>query len=307
MPALDFTTPEAETLLRKKIKFYSEFFDGFRIDAAWMYAEPRIKNLKSGQISTQYFGDKFLKLIEDEAQKVKGGEFDLKNISYEFAAAPEVYNIFNGSSLKPYVEDRVKLYTSDYLSEDWGMAKAYLDRGWKSDAFMLGAANHDSKEIVYNEKQAKILSDVLKIPAKKLKSYGEFLNAKFAEPLRGKNNMIFFMHALGMKGQFKGNVELSKNYTSKIPANFEDFYVNALKNNEAYNPMYGLEMQFISQGLDKSNPQLFKKIQRFRKLLQQNSCNKMKMYIYTSILAALLSVGGIYLLSQHKSISNQHQ
>ena len=305
-PVLDYSSKDAEKLLREKVRLYSEFFDGFRVDAAWVYTEPRIKNLTTGKYETQYWGDRFLKIIEDEAKNVKGKDFDLKNIMYEFAAEPSVFSVYDDLSLKPYVEKRVKIYTSDYLSEDWGAAKTFSDRGWSKDLFILGAANHDSKEIKYDEKQAEILGKILKKSKLSLRNFGEFLNAKFAEPLSGVNNMIFFMPAMGMKGQYKDNADLVKNYTAKIPADYEDYYIRAVGKNEAYNPMYCLEQQFKAQGLDKKNPELYEKIIKYKEILQDKNSHNKNYFIAAVAVLVLGVIGEIYLLLSQKN-SNRRQ
>ena len=269
-PALDVNSPEAEALLREKVRLYAKRFDGFRVDAAWTYVYPDITNLVTGVTSKIYNGDKFLNIIDEEVKKVKGADFDLSNIMYEFAANPEKeFNIYNGSALKPMVKDRVKIYTSDHLSKTWGSAKNFLLRGWGNDKFILGVTNHDSPNINVLPEQIDALSEILDIPKKKLNNTREFLKAKFAEPLRAKNNMLFFLSALGFDNKFKDFSNPALNWTAKIPENYEDVYIKSLTTGTAFNPMDALEKQFKAQGLDKSEPELFKKIVKYRKILEE--------------------------------------
>ncbi len=305
LPALDFKSKEAEEILREKTKFYAKYFDGFRVDAAWTYTEPVIINPKAKQLIKFDWQDKFLKIIEEETIKTKGNNFDLSNIIYEFTADPNHFSMFDKFNLKPYIAERMQYITSDYIKEDWGCDSAFKRRGWKN--YVLGASNHDSHKIEYSKEQADILSQILKIPSEKLKTYSEFLKAKFAEPMSSKNVMLFFMHALGMGGQYKDNPAPTENYTAKIPANFEDFYHNALQKGEAFNPMDALEKQFIAQGLDKEKPELFNKIKKYRKILEQTETKNTKMFIIAGSIALIGVVAASWYLFTHKTNSNQHQ
>ena len=304
VPAFDFTQPEAEKLLREKVHFYARNFDGFRVDAAWTYAEPTITNIKTNETKKCHYDDKILKIIDDEIKKVKGSNFDFNNITYEFIAVPEDFNIYDINGLKSYIKNRKSIQTSEHLSKNWGSTDFFLKEGWNQDKFVIGAANHDSKRIIFNKKQADVLSEILHIP--KIKKYGEFLNAKFAETLKAKNTMFFFMNALGMQGQYKDNTDILQNYTAKIPANYEDFYQKSLQNKEAFNPMYAIEKQFISQGLDKKEPGLFKKIKKYRKILEQKEKSSSKTLIIIALSSITLITASLYVIFKNKNTS-QHQ
>ena len=251
LPALNFDNPEAEKLLREKAEFYAKRFDGFRVDAGWTYI-----NQPQNSSQYKYYDDKILNIIEDEVKKVKGKNYDLKNLMYEFSADPKQFNIYSGNSLKPYIANRVQIRTSDHLSNNWGSNRAFLDRNWNPANFIIGAANHDSNRIKPNEKQAKVLSKILKIPEKKLTDEKEFIRAKLAEPAGAYNNMIFFRDALALDDT-----------NSKIPADYKEYYENLLKNKDGYNPMDALEKTFKAKGLDKEEPELYKKIVKYRKIL----------------------------------------
>ena len=181
LPALKFNSPEAETLLREKVHFYATHFDGFRIDASWTYSFSHVydKSTKRLLFETDY-RDKILNIIDDEVKKVKGKGYDLKNIMHEFAADYRDFDMYKNGKLKPYVAERVKIQTSDYLSDDYGSSVSFLKKGWNNDYFILGATNHDSNEICVNDEQAKVLSSILKINKSKLTDLKEFIKAKFA-------------------------------------------------------------------------------------------------------------------------------
>ena len=267
LPAVDFDSKEGENLFRQKVKFYAERFDGVRVDASWSYInQPQIKE---GLTNRKYYGDKILNIIDEEFKKVKGSDYDLHNIMHEFATSHENFSIYDCYELKPFVKDRVKIYTSEYLSESWGSNKNFLERGWKPDSFSIGTSNHDSKKLEVTEEQAKTLSKILKIPYEKLTSRKEFVKAKFAEPMGAQNNMIYFIDALNLDGQFLHNSKRELNYATQIPDNYQEHYFKSLENGEGFNPMDALEKSFKARGLDKQDPALYKKIVKYRKILEQ--------------------------------------
>ena len=248
LPALNFDTPEGENLLREKVKFYAQRYDGLRIDASSTYiSQPNIKN---GIEQKREYGDKILNIIDEEVKKVKGADFDIKNIMHE--------HLHNGSQ-------RVGIHTSDYLSDEWGSNRNFLKLGWNPDSFIIGARNHDSPKIVMTDKQKTALSAIYG----EIKNEKEFMKAKLAEPMSAKHNMLFFMDALNIKGQFQNNSDRSLNYAIRIPENYQDKYFKSLENGEGFNPMDALEKNFKAQGLDKTEPQLYKKIVKYKKILEQ--------------------------------------
>ena len=189
---------------------------------------------------------------------------------HEFVASAEDFSLFEDNKIKPYIDSRVKIYTSDWLSNDWGTNKSFLERGWSKENFIIGATNHDSKPMKFDKNQAKILSKILNIPYAKLTDEKEFIKAKFAEPMMAYNNMIYFRDALNNK-------------TDKIPANFEDKYFKDLENGKGFNPMDALEKAFRAKGLNEKEPELFRKIVKYRKILESKQGSHSKI--------ALLAIG----------------
>ena len=295
LPALNLDSPEGEKLLREKVNFYTKRFDGIRVDAAWTYVmQPQIQN---NDTKRKFYDGKILDIIEDEAQKVKGKDF--KNIMYEFATSDENFSVYDSYTLKPCVKDRIKIYTSDYLSQDWGSNDAFLKRNWAPDSFIIGATNHDSGKIKYNNTQAKVLADILKIPQKELQNQKEFIQAKFAEPAGAYHNMIFFSDALSLNEQILNNEDKTKNYRVGISKDFENKYFKALENKEGYNPMDALAKNFKAQGLDKTEAKLYKKILKYKKILEQKencSNNNFFLKIGIGIVCAALSIYGGYVV-----------
>ena len=206
---------------------------------------------------------------------------------HEFAASKDDFDIYDGYSLKPYVKDRVKIYTSEHLNENWGTNQNFLERGWANDSFIIGARNHDSKEIRPSEEQIKALSKILKIPSDKLKNQNEFVKAKLAEPVSAKYSMIYFADALDIDKQFKRNNDRTLNYATQIPLDYKDRYFYSLENGTGFNPMDALEKSFKAKGLDKKEPELYKKIVKYKKILKQNEKRKFKLIPLLSIIAGI--------------------
>ena len=306
LPALDLHSKEGQELLREKVRFFAQRYDGIRIDASWTYAnQPQINDGKL--IKRVDYEDKILKIIDDEFKKVKGSNYDSKNIMHEFAANIDDFNIFNGFELKPYLKDRVKIYTSDYLSDDWGTNKSFLERGWDKNGFILGARNHDSGKIQVSDVQVKTLSEILKIPPEKLENPKEFTKAKLAEPMSAKYNMIYFADALNINKQFQGNSDKTLNYTTLIPLDYQDKYFSSLTNGEGYNPMDALEKSFKAKGLDKTEPELYKKIVKYRNILEKPETITGKLAkIGLSIAAAGLMLYGCLKCHKKSSLKNSY-
>lgn len=301
LPALNLDSDEGEKLLREKVKFYAERFDGIRVDAGWTYINQPLEN---GNVKEfKFYDDKILNIIEDEAKKIKGISF--KNIMYEFSTSSENFNIYDNSTLKPCVKDRIKIYTSDYLSENWGSNDAFLKQGWNPDSFIIGTTTHDSPPIKSSNEQKNVLARILKLPVKKMQNENEFRKAKFAEVASAKNNMIFFSDALGLNEKYTGYSDKSLNYTLKISDDYKEKYFKNLEKGEAYNPMDALEKSFIAKGLDKSEPKLFKKIVKYRKILEQKEKNNTTQFVKIGTCVALSLIAVYFIVNSHLKASKQ--
>ena len=288
-------------------RFYAKRFDGIRIDASWAYISPNICSKKDKNIESKlYYGEKFLDIIDDEIKKVKGDDFNLDNIMHEFSADYRTqFDIHNfDGKLKPYVKNRVKIYTSEHLSNTWGSAKNFIERGWDNDKFIIGVMNHDSPPMENNEEQINALNRILGIPKKKLYKTTEFIKAKFAETMRAKNTMLFFLPALGINTKYQHNKNKTLDWTAKVPENYEDIYIKSLSEGNGFNPMDALEKQFKAQGLDKKEPKLYKKIVKYKKILEK----KENTALYTKIIIGAVSVGivllGLYKYMDYKNHSS---
>ena len=299
LPALNYDVPEGEKLLRDKVRNFAKRYDGIRIDASWTYCAQPVENKVAGTKIRKNYDDKILKIIEDEILKTKGKDFNLENLMHEFVANPLDFNIFDQFELKPLARDRVKIYTSFNMSSDWATSSAFKKRGWKDGSYILGATNHDAyplrvefKNLTKRVEQIEILSEILKIPKEKLNSIQGFIQAKFAEPMRSKHNMFFFTEVLNILDRYKDNPNFVDDYRVKIPKNYQDNYFKALEKGEGFNAMDALEKAFVAEGLDKTESKLYKKIVKYKKILQESeNCNgKWNKKI---IISVILVIGGL--------------
>ena len=168
------------------------------------------------------------------------------------------------------------------MHETWGHTANFADRGWGNDMYILGMTNHDSPRIKPDEAQISILSKLYNVPKNTLKDAKEFFKTKIAEPLRAKNNMLFFMTALGIEGKYKDNHDKTLDFTTKIKHDYQDRYFKSLENGEAFNPMDALERNFKAMGLDKTNRDLYKKIVKYRDILSgKRTISASKIFLIT--------------------------
>ena len=295
-PALDLDSKEGQDFLKEKARLYAKRYDNIRIDAAWTYVNQPLKYNGSSVVNQRkYYGDKILKIIESEIQAVKGENYKPENIMYEFIANSEDFNVCDSNrKLNPILEKRNKIYCSNNLSPHQSSTTAFREMNWNPDFYVLGTTNHDQMPMKLKyaapgsrEAQANILSEILNIPKEKISDLKEFIKAKFAEPMRAKNNMIFFLDALNLDGMYKDNPNPQKDYRTKIPVNYQDKYFESLAQGEGYNPMDALEKAFRAEGLDKKEPELYKKIVKYRRILEQPCDTVLKSRIIKGVAAAI--------------------
>ncbi len=267
--AINFDTKEGIDYLKLKVRNFANRYDGIRVDASWLYVRQKIDE------KYNEYGGKILDIIDEEFKAVKGKDFDLRNITHEFENGGD-YCIEENFCLKKEARDRVKIYKSDNLSEVWGSVAAFRNRGWLEDKYMIGATNHDavSLKTLYQssaDKKLDVLSKILNIPQEKLNSLSGFIQAKFAETMRAFHNMFFFSDALNLDGNYKeGLTSDVEKYRLKIPSDYQEKYFKSLEKGEGLNIMDALEKAFTAEGLNEKEPELYKKIVKFRDILNGN-------------------------------------
>jgi len=216
---------------------------------------------------------------------------------YEFVADTKYFNIFDDSRLKEPIAKRTQICTSYDLGSDWGTSVAYRKRGWKDGNYILGTTNHDSKPLriefankATRKKQINTLSKILNIPKEKLNSFETFVQAKFAEPMRSRHNMLFFTEALNLPEMYKDNANRALDYRLKIPKNYQEHYFKSLGNGLGFNVMDALEKAFVADGLNKTEADLYKKIVKYKKILQTPEKNSKPYKIIAGVASGILLI-----------------
>lgn len=289
LPALDYSTigdPNSDSakLLKRKVGLFAKRYDSIRFDVSWTYVTPLITQKGDTKGTKKYQGSKVLEMIEATVKEVKGADFDTKDLIHEFETGPDDFQSFDENGLIEPLKTRTKVYGSAYMNDDyegWGYNEAFLRKGFGEDGYVLGVANHDpvalrrlaeadssSDDKLKAQKAAQIkpLARVLRLDETRLRTdVLEFTNAKFAEPVMAKNNMVFYMDVLGRKEQFDSQEDNGPiNFRQKITDAFESEYHTALQEGQGFNMMDALAKIFKARKLDEGHPQLFDKIIKFR-------------------------------------------
>lgn len=287
IPALDFYQIEADPInspagkmLAQKLRLAAERYDTLRMDVGWGYVAPPLNNTSGSYSEQKWMGTKVLDLIENTVKEVKGDKFNLQDIFYEVEADVKDFRAFNddGSLIEP-LKGRMKIYTSNYMNEGWGSSRVFTEQFKFNPAeFIYGASNRDTTPLselatypIHTARKAdqiKELANILHMQPSVLENGDEFIRAKNAEPLLAKNHFMFFTEFFGMLRKFNSHEENSvDNFRTKIPANPEQAYYDAVKEGRAYNLMDGLEKVFKAKGFDEKHPELFAKIVEFKNKL----------------------------------------
>lgn len=298
--ALQDPNSDAAKLLKMKVQLFAKRYDMIRFDVGWAYLNPRMTNEAGNHTYQHFLGDSVLKFIEDAVREVKGEDFDLRNLIYEFEGG----DIFkqNSPDLLDEVKYRTKIFGSTHMHENngdlWGSNDAFLRRGWDPDYFVFGVGNHDPqplRQIAHNVIDTSMpnphghkfdaippLSRILGIPQEVLSDPVEFAKAKWAEPMMARHNEMFYMDVLGREERFDmqnlncvndpaRNLSAHRNYAHKIPSDYKAAYHAAVEEGYGFNIMDSLAKVFKVKKLDKSHPELFAQITKFRDILLEKS------------------------------------
>ena len=98
--------------------------------------------IKNKVVSKNELGNSVLAFMEKTIKEVKGENFDLRDIMYEFEAGIDDFSMFeNSSKLRNEVENRTKVLGSMYMKDGWGSNDAFLKRNFNPDTFVFGVGN----------------------------------------------------------------------------------------------------------------------------------------------------------------------
>ena len=284
----------ANRLFTEKIKWHIENFDGIRFDVGWQYFRPSLKQVDKKGNSKKFainVGNSIIDYIEQIAKTIKGDEFPLKKLMYEADAGADDFQIFdwkNGKAIaRANVEDKMLVLTDVYEHANgvgWGNPEFFQKAGLKD--YVLGTDNHDGiplralaecddaffKKQGINIEEMKennigALSKSLGIKKSTLQNSKNFIKAKFAELFQAKNYFIFFNDVIGNKERMDTHAPEPSNYRYKIGNDYEKEYHSALQEQVGFNLAESLRIAMKSKGIDKLNPQLYKQIDYYSKLL----------------------------------------
>ncbi len=290
IPALDYSKmfkpdgslDESGKFIEKKFAYAFKHYDGLRVDVSWGYIKPHIKRNGSEILATDMQG-RILKLIEDTAKRVKGEDFDLKDIWHEIEADEDIFTPFLWGSKTPKpipaLENRCKIFTTAYSNPNWGTVD-FLENtaNLEDDEFIIGAGNHDSDPLRHlarnanGRKPAQIepLGEYMKIPEEKLEDPIEFVKAKFGEIFTAKKQMYFYMDVFGRDEIFNASGSNDTNFFRYlIPEDFERAYHRAVQEGWGLNAMDALRKAFVAKGLDKENKELYDNISHYADKLSE--------------------------------------
>jgi len=307
--AINFDSPDGKEFFKLKVRNFAKRYDGIRVDAGWLYISQYLenKNNPDEKICKEY-GSEILNILENEVKSVKGENFDLNNIMYEFEADAKLFKTFAGNEVRPEIRDRLKIYKTDYMGKDWATTEAFRRRGIYEGSYVLGVTNHDSISLkdLYNiegkrNEQASVLADLLKIPKNKIQTFSEFTQAKFAETIRSTHNMVFFSDALNLGESYAESRTINDAYRLKIPSDYKEKYFKSLENGEGFNIMDSLQKAFEAEGLDKTESKLYKKICKYNKILKENEAgfSKSKVIILAVSVALTVFATAVFIYRQH--------
>lgn len=293
IPTLDYDkildeSSDAYKLLKLKIQLMARRYDVIRFDVGWNYITPVMtphgedKVLKKNK---KYLGSALVDNIDKWVKEIKGEDFDLKNLVYEVEAGPDEFSPFDeysGKLIEP-LENRVKVYSSVYMDNNWGSNDAFLKRKWPGDTFSIGTGNHDhqplkqiakgipdsaSDNFIRKTNSIEPLAKILKMNPKDLDDPATYSKAKFAEIMSAKNIHYFFMDVLGREERYnEHDPHSATNFRRRVPYDYKKAYQNSLHEGFGFNIMDSMERIFKAKGYDKFYPDLYAKIIKFRDIL----------------------------------------
>ena len=232
LPVLNYfelQNPESPAckLLEQKFKYNLDNYDGVRMDVGWSYINGVYQI--NGQDKFKWMGDSITRMFEKWAKEVKGNDWDLRNIIYEFD---------NAGELKPFVMENkgkpeetpirpirefenlagMAVLTTEYEHNDVNRNGA----GWMNsyflqnnvrvnpDKYILGTNNHDgtplrilssANDAKYQNTRNKNVGALMRVfnnyNSSNFTDMKKFMKAKFAELFTTKNQFLFFMDVFG--------------------------------------------------------------------------------------------------------------
>lgn len=283
----------ASHLVKRKFALAARRYDGIRVDAGWMYINPRMVNRNTRLVERLELGDTVLNMLEKEVAKVKGAEFNPEDISYELKAGVEEFSMFKDGKLRPEVAKRVAILESEYLNDGWGFNEYYRNvAGFKPEGYIFGVGDHTSQplsqialglpdgvesfksgssaKVIRRDEHARVLSGVFGDSVETLSHPANFVRAKFADIMGAKHNFVFYMDSLGRTSRFDAQgLNDSDNYKFKIAENYQKKYHKNLQQGLGLNLPDALAKAFEKAGLREKHADLYQKLQEYAQILKE--------------------------------------
>ena len=293
IPSLDYDTildpsSDAYKLLKMKVQLMARRYDMIRFDVGWNYITPVMTPHGVNEVleeNKRELGNSLVDNIDRWVREVKGDNFDLKNLIYEVEADPKEFAIFkpHSSELIDPLKNRVKAYSNVFMSDDWGSNEAFLNRGWAADTFSLGTGNHDHQPLrqianaipdrdgkVLKTETIRPLARMFNIDEADLSDPVKYAKTKFAEIMSSYNIHYFFMDVFGRDERYNEHRSGSAtNFRRRVPYDYKRAYQESLNSGYGFNIMDALEKVFKAKGFDKSHPDLYARIIKFRDILAE--------------------------------------
>lgn len=295
--SLTTETSVASKLLKRKFALAARRYDGIRVDAGWMYINPRMVNKQTKRVERLELGDKVLKMLEKEIAQEKGTEYNPEDIIYELKAGIDEFSMFEGGKLRPEVESRVVILESEYMNSGWGFNDHYRNvSGFKPQGYILGVGDHTSQPLaqialglpdgvekmksgvntVRRDEHARVLSNVFGDSVETLLQPANFVRAKFADVMATKHNFVFYMDSLGRTSRFDAQwLNNRDNYRFKIVENYKDNYHLNVQKGLGLNLPDALSKAFEKAGLQEKHADIYKKLQEYAQILKEKDAQNL--------------------------------
>jgi len=287
-------------------------------------------------------GDSLLKQIEETVREVKGKDYNTDNLIYEIEASPKDFSVYDWHNRKVIdaFKGRTIVQSNFYMDENYAtidMSEKQMKIPRKNYVYMSGNHDHlalnsyanliDTNDMlkkqgddikILHERQCKVLATALNLDEKVLRETPkEFVKAKNAYVLGAENIKMFFMDIFGRTEQFDPQDQtIYTAYKYKVPTNYEESFHTAIQDGSGFNIMDSIEKSMRAKGLDKTDPELYNKVRKYRDILYEKGVktefeanklakNKLIKKVTLITLGILTLTGGIFAVVKNKNAKSK--
>ncbi|MBQ3640960.1 hypothetical protein II906_03420, partial [bacterium] len=274
----------AGKLLLQKFKIFFERYDGIRLDAAWQFITPFLyeyKNSIPSQVKTPEMDMTIFNIM-------KTAKLQAENQNPDSSIMLELVGLSSQRSKEKTLNKYPHLYTTAY-SEYGENPKQLEERGYKKSGYYIGVSNHDNdslNNLSRNHQKRELHTkgfkdnydfDIEKInfavnnytaQSQEYKNAENFRTAKFGEIFTSPNQFFTLPDMFGMSERINTSGQVNdKNWTVRIPTDYENFYFSQLQKG------YGLNLPkalAVAMEMNKiQNPELIKKCNEAAEILRE--------------------------------------